>query len=171
MEDRVLIAYASRCGSTAEVAEAIGQVLREAGAVVDVRPVKDVHDLGPYRGVMIGSAVRMGKLLPEALRFAKGHQDDLRRMKATAYFVVCATIIEDTPQNREQAATFPRPLCEIRQPVSVGLFAGRVDPSKMEFPWNLMCRLFMKGTMAPGDGRDWDAIRAWAGDVRGLMVS
>ncbi len=54
VEDKILVAYASRAGSTGEVAEAIGQVLCEAGAAVDVRLAKGVTDLSPYRAVVEG---------------------------------------------------------------------------------------------------------------------
>jgi menaquinone-dependent protoporphyrinogen oxidase len=69
MNNRILIAYGTRCGSTGGVAEAIGQVLSIGGAAVDVRLVKDVNDLSPYQAVMVGSAIRMGKWLPEAVEF------------------------------------------------------------------------------------------------------
>src|SRR5687768_12109848 len=65
----ILVTYASRGGSTAGVAEAIGRTLAERGLEVDVRPMDAVHDLAPYRAVVAGSAVRRERWLPEALRF------------------------------------------------------------------------------------------------------
>lgn len=62
MNERILVAYATKAGSTAEVAEVIGQVLRETGATVDVLPARAVEDLTPYRAVIIGSAVRMERI-------------------------------------------------------------------------------------------------------------
>ena len=62
MPARILVAYASRAGSTAEAAEAIGQVLRDRGVEVDVQSVKAVH------------GVWVGKPLPEAVRFAAAHR-------------------------------------------------------------------------------------------------
>jgi menaquinone-dependent protoporphyrinogen oxidase len=169
MVDKILIAYVSKAGSTGEVAEVIGQVLREAGAVVDVYPVKDVQDLSPYRSAIIGSAVRMGKLLPDAVRFAQEHQEELKRMTA-AYFLVCATMKEDTPEHREQVAAYLHPLCDIRPPADVGLFAGKVDPEKMAIFWRLMCGLSKDGVMTPGDFRDWEAIRAWARNLAPALI-
>ena len=74
MSNKILVAYASRTGSTAEVAEAIGQTLAESGAQVDVLPVQDIKDLAPYRAVVAGSAIRGGKWLPEALQFMQTYQ-------------------------------------------------------------------------------------------------
>ena len=77
MGNKILIAYASACGSTGEVAEAIGQELCSAGAAVDVRLAKRVSDLGPYRAVVVGSAIRMGRWLPEAVKFVETHREAL----------------------------------------------------------------------------------------------
>jgi menaquinone-dependent protoporphyrinogen oxidase len=71
MSHRTLIAYASRAGSTAEVAEAIGEVLRESGIDVDVRSVKDVPDVAGYNSLVLGSAIWAGRPLPEMRRFVK----------------------------------------------------------------------------------------------------
>ena len=71
MKNRLLIAYGSRCGSTGGVAEAIGQVLSKAGTAVDVRVVKDVNDLSPYQGVIVGSAIRNGQVAARGCRVCK----------------------------------------------------------------------------------------------------
>nr|HQD26703.1 flavodoxin domain-containing protein [Methanoculleus thermophilus] len=65
MAERILVAYATRYGSTADVAEAIGDELRKSGADVDVKPVGEVRDLSLYRAAVIGSPIYMGKWLPE----------------------------------------------------------------------------------------------------------
>jgi len=71
MSKKVLLAYASRAGSTAEVAERIGNILKGLGFDVDVKSVKEVTDVTGYDSIVIGSAVRMFKLLPETVKFAK----------------------------------------------------------------------------------------------------
>src|SRR5688500_3500374 len=94
MTNHMLVAYASRAGSTAEVAEAIGEVLREAGAEADVRPVQAVEGLAGYDALVLGSAIWVGKPLPEALRFAAAQQRALANLPV-AYFVLCDTLRED----------------------------------------------------------------------------
>jgi len=164
--NKILVAYASRAGSTGEVAEAIGKVLCDGGAAVDVRLAKEVTDLSPYRAVVVGSGIRVGKWLPEAVEFVEGHREALSRMPV-AYFAVCLTLREDTEENRREVAAYLDPVREVVQPVDVGLFAGVMDYSKLPFTFRLM----MKAMKSPeGDFRDWEAIRAWAGQVRARLV-
>ena len=162
MPARILVAYASRAGSTAEAAEAIGRVLRDRGAKVDVQPVKDLHGVSGYDALVLGSAVWIGKPLPEAVRFAAAHRDALARVPV-AYFILCDTLKEDTPANREIAQRYVEPLLKIKQPVTLGLFAGARDLSKVHplLRWFLMRVI----RLAEGDWRDWERIRAWAADL------
>ena len=166
VEDKILVAYVSRAGSTGEVAEAIGQVLCEAGAAVDVRLAKEVTDLSPYRAVVVGSGIRVGKWLPEAVQFVEQHQEALSRVPV-AYFLVCLTLRDDTEENRREVAAYLDPVREVVQPVDVGLFAGVMDYAKLPF----IFRLMMKAMGSPeGDFRDWEAIRDWAGQVSARLV-
>jgi menaquinone-dependent protoporphyrinogen oxidase len=136
---------------------------------VDVRLAKEMTDLSPYRAVVVGSGIRVGKWLPEAVQFVERHQEALRRMPV-AYFLVCLTLKDDTEENRRTVAAYLDPLREQGpqvQPVDVGLFAGVMDYSKLSF----MLRLMMKAMGSPeGDFRDWEAIRAWASQVRARLV-
>ncbi len=163
---RILIAYASRAGSTGEVAEAIGQVLCAGGVSVDVRLAKEVSDLGGYSAVVVGSAIRMGRWLPEAVRFVEQHQDALKTMPV-AYFQVSGFLKEDTPERRQEAATYLAPVRALVTPVSEGLFAGKMDYSKLSFFDRTIAR--MVGSVE-GDWRDWDAIRAWAEGLRPILL-
>jgi menaquinone-dependent protoporphyrinogen oxidase len=162
MTARILVAYASRAGSTAGAAEAIGQVLRDRGADVDVRSVKEVQGVGRYDALVLGSAVWVGKPLPEAVRFAAAHADALAPVPV-AYFILCDTLQEDTPANRATARRYVGPLMRIKQPVSLGLFAGARDLSQVHplLRWFLMRVI----GLAEGDWRDWEQIRAWAADL------
>lgn len=170
MDKKVLVVYASKCGSTGEVAGVVAEVLAKAGAVVDVRRVQDVRDLQGYSAVVIGSAARMQKLLPEAVSFAKKHRAALQKVN-TAYFSVGIGMKEDTPKNREETSLYLRPLCAIRAPAaSLGLFGGKIDISKLEGIYRLTFS-FAKDALPEGDYRDWDAIRAWAGEVAGQILA
>ena len=171
MNDKILVTYASRNGSTAGVAEAIGKTLAESGAQVDVLPMQDVKDLAPYRAVVAGSAIQAQQWLPEALLFVQSHRVELA-CKPFAAFMVCMTLAMKKGDYREQVAAWLDPVCAMVKPVSKGLFAGMLDISKIpSFGDRLKFRLSVKmGVWSEGDHRDWNAIRLWAENLRPLLL-
>ncbi len=167
MSEKILVAYASRLGATAGVAEEIGKTLSAAGLPVDVRPVQDVADLSPYRAVVAGSAIRGGTWLPEALQFVQTHQAELKR-RPFAAFLVCMTLsMKNAAQYRGHVSTWLEPVRALVHPVSEGLFAGALDIARIpSFGDRLKFRLsVLFGAWQEGDHRDWDAIRQWAADL------
>ena len=130
MNEKILVTYASRTGSTAGVAEAIGKTLAEGGAQVDVLPMQDVTDLIPYRAVVAGSAIQGGKWLPEAMQFMQTHQAALTH-KPFAVFLVCMTLAMGNGKYRQEVATWMEPVRRLVHPVSEGFFAGALDISKV----------------------------------------
>lgn len=165
MSTRILVAYASEFGSTAEVAETIGQVLRDAGAPVDVRSVVDVDTLSGYGAAIVGSAIYNGAWLPEAVHFVRVHAAALSRMPV-AYFVVCATMREDTPEHRQGTRSFLDPvLDQIPQvhPIDIGLFSGKIEPPRL--PWPVRLRMRLTTDLRRGDYRRWDDVRAWTSRI------
>lgn len=158
MSKRILITYASKRGSTGEVAEAIGKTLASTGARVDVLPIKKVTSLSDYQAVFVGSAIRVAKWLPEAADFVTENRAILQRVP-TAYFTVCMTMVEDTAASRARAAGFLEPVRTVLAPVAEGYFAGKVDPDNLSFLESTM----LKAKHVPqGDFRDWEKIASWA---------
>jgi len=164
---KILVAYATKAGSTAEVAAEIGRVIEsKGGCQVDVRPVGKLNGVDGYDAVVIGSAIRAGKWLPEATKFVEKHRDALGRVPV-ALFTVCLTMKDDTEENRRTVAAYLDPVREVVQPVEMGLFAGVMDYSKLPF----ILRLMMKAMKSPqGDFRDWEAITSWADNICPLLL-
>jgi menaquinone-dependent protoporphyrinogen oxidase len=171
MNDKILVTYASRNGSTVGVAEAIGRTLAESGAQVDVLPMQAVEDLALYRAVVAGSAIQAAQWLPEAMQFMQAHRAELVR-KPFAAFLVCMTLAMPKDHYREHVATWLAPVRALVHPVSEGLFAGALDISKIpSFGDRLKFRLSVTlGVWSEGDHRAWNAIHAWAEGLRSLLL-
>jgi menaquinone-dependent protoporphyrinogen oxidase len=166
VSNKILVAYASRAGSTAGVAEAIGKTLAESGAQVEVRPMKDVTDLAPYRAVVAGSAIQGGRWLPEAMQFVQTHQAALAQ-RPFAAFLVCMTLAMKNEQYHQGVTEWLEPVRALVKPVSEGFFAGALDLGKVpSLRKRLMFRLsVIFGVWTEGDHRDWSAVRAWANNL------
>ena len=165
MDNNILVTYASWTGSTADVAEAIGQGLRNGHTTVDVLPAREMLDLSPYCAVVVGSAIRRGQVHPDAMVFLELHQEALVKVPV-AYFIVCLTMKDDSEESRRRVAAYVdrmRQRVPQVQPVDVGLFAGVLNYSKL----SQLTALEMKRLNMPeGDFRDWQAIRDWAISLR-----
>lgn len=163
MEKRVLVTYVSKYGSTGGVADAIGKELCSKGMAADVVLMKNARNLSSYQGVVIGSPIYMGKWMSEALDFVKENKDSLRQVPV-AYFLVCLTLAKPTKENRAEVLSYMDPILhavpEIK-PVGIGTFAGALDYNNLSW----IFKKIMKSKGSPeGDFRDWNAIRAWAGE-------
>jgi menaquinone-dependent protoporphyrinogen oxidase len=162
----ILVAYATRAGSTYEIAERVAEVLRTQGAAVEVKPVSAVHELQSYSAVVVGSAIRMGHWLPEAVGFVRTNREALSRIPS-AYFVVSGLLRDDTPEMRREVLTFLDPVRALLEPVRIGLFAGKLDYSTIDG----FDRSIAEGvSSAQGDWRDWQAIDEWAHDLLPALV-
>ncbi len=161
MGKRVLVAYASKHGSTGGVADAIGKELCGRGLAADVALIRNAGDLGLYQGAVVGSAVYMGKWMPEAADFVKENRDILRRIPV-AYFLVCITMAKPTEESRAETLSYLEPVLrsvpEIR-PLGIGTFAGALAYSKLSW---INKRILKAKGVPEGDFRDWNGIRTWA---------
>jgi len=160
MENRVLVAYASKHGITAEIAEKIGDTLRQSGLQVDVLPAKSVKDMAPYRAVVLGSAVYIAMWRKEMVKFLQDNEKMLS--ERPLWFFSSGPMGKGDPVELLHGWRFPeaqRSLIERIKPRDITVFHGAIDLKKMNFleKWTL------KNVKAPiGDFRDWQAIASWA---------
>jgi menaquinone-dependent protoporphyrinogen oxidase len=160
MDKHILVAYASKYGGTEEIAERIGEVLRQAGLDTDVLPAGRVSDLAPYRAVVLGSGVYMGAWRKEAARFLKANEQALT--DRLVWVFSSGPTGEGDPEELADGWRFPaglRPVAQRIQPRDTVVFHGVLDEKKL----NLFQKWIINRVGAPlGDFRDWDAIAAWA---------
>lgn len=163
METRVLVAYASKYGATAEIAEAIGKGLREAGVPVDVKPARQARDLAVYSAVVLGSGVYMGRWRKDAAKFLKDNELTLGRKEL--WFFSSGPTAEGDPVEALNGWRLPSPqqaIADRVKPRDITVFGGAVDPTKLSG----FERWVLKNVKAPsGDFRDWDAIAAWTASI------
>jgi menaquinone-dependent protoporphyrinogen oxidase len=158
---RVLIAYATRCGSTFEIAQTMLQDLKGRGFAGDVSAAGKVTTLSGYDAVVVGSAVRFGKWLPEAVDFVRRYRAELNRMP-TAFFTVHMMNTGGDEASRKARMAYVDPARALVRPVGEVFFAGKMDSSRLSFGERLLCKV-MKARDA--DQRDWGAIHGWGKSV------
>jgi menaquinone-dependent protoporphyrinogen oxidase len=152
MAGPILVAYASRFGTTAEVAQAIAVALREQGLRVELLPAEEVDDLGPYSGVVLGGGIYIGRWHRDARGFVRLFEEELRRIPVAVFALGPVT---DRPNDQaDSEGQLRRNLERLPvKPFDVRVFGGAFDPAKVAFPFN---------RMPAADVRNWDTIRAWA---------
>jgi menaquinone-dependent protoporphyrinogen oxidase len=162
MSASVLVAYASRYGSTQEVAEAVAAALCESGLAVDTLRARDVGSLADYGAVVLGGPLYMNRWHKDARRFLS-RRDEALSERPVAVFALGPT--RDPCDEKEWQDSREQLAKELAKypwltPVAVEVFGGKFDPEKLPFPINLMA-----GQEPASDIRDWAAISAWAGGL------
>jgi menaquinone-dependent protoporphyrinogen oxidase len=161
----VLIAYATRYGSTAEVARFIARVLADAGLPTELLNVEERSDIEDVRALILGTPIRMEKPLPEILRFARDHGNIIGSVPCYV-FSLGAWMRNDTAESRDKTRGFLQPLLDITgEPAALAMFGGRIDYDLLSFMWRMVARRDDTGLMAEGDGRSWDEILAWSKSI------
>ena len=161
MQHNVLVTYATRYGSTSDVAEGVAEVLREHfGVHTIVSNVKDVNNIEAYDTVILGSSIFADRWLPEADRFLQRFQSELETNRKVAFFITCMTVEKEPKESARKITTYVADLHRHAiKPDVIGVFGGKIDHSlltEMEQYMTVIKRL------PDGDQRDWSQIREWA---------
>lgn len=160
MNNRILVAYASKRGATAEIAARIAATIEARNLRVDLCEVDDVTSVDAYSTVVLGSAVYIGRWQKEAVHFLEKNADALAAKEV--WIFSSGPTGEGDPVEQMDGWTLPeklKPVVEEIDPREVTIFHGKLDPDVL----NVMERWVIKNIKAPvGDFRDWEAIEAWA---------
>ncbi|MCL5997714.1 MAG: flavodoxin domain-containing protein [Chloroflexi bacterium] len=171
MANKVLVAYASKYGSTREVAEAVAATLRERGPGVDVQSVRDVQTLAAYSAVVLGAPLYFGAWHKDALHFLLQHREALAKLSVAVFAL--GPLHQGEQERQDSRAMLDKELAKSPwlRPVALDVFAGKFDPAKLHFADRLIASLPaspIHGMLAT-DLRDWTAIRAWASNLAAML--
>jgi menaquinone-dependent protoporphyrinogen oxidase len=167
MLSSVLIAFATRSGATAEVAEAMAAAMQEAGVSAEILPVSQVTSLTGREAVILGTPLYVGRFPSDFREFLRLHRDALSTMRP--WFFVLGPTRNDPKdfegarrQAERQLSHYPR-----LRPADLHIFGGRWSTASLPFPFNLLRRLPGNplSKIPQEDIRDWAAIRQWATSI------
>jgi menaquinone-dependent protoporphyrinogen oxidase len=155
----VLVAYATKHGSTAEIAERIAATLRDAGCDARAVDADEVKDLSQFRAVVLGSALYMQRLQGSARHFSRRHRDALRELPVWLFTSGPVGVSGDDTPGEPRSAVSMAERIGARGHV---MFGGRVPDD----PHSFMERAIVQRTPPEQrDSRDWDAVEAWARSI------
>lgn len=156
---KILVAVASKHGSTYEIAEVIVREFEAAGLVADLREINENPSLVGYDAAVIGSAVYMGRWMSEAQNFIETHQEKL--VELPVWLFSSGPLGDDLTEDEGE----PQNLAQLMADTSaIGhkVFVGKLDENELGLREKIVVRM----VKAPiGDFRDWDDIRDWTADV------
>lgn len=159
----VLVAYASKHGSTEGIAEAIAERLRELGRRAETRPV-DAADPADAEAVVLGSAVYAGSWMKQATEFAERNR--LALNEKPVWLFSSGPTGEEPPADVGVSEKQLTMLIQTIHPRDHRLFSGALDPKELGFLERQMVKAVKAQT---GDFRDWDEIVGYADEISGSL--
>lgn len=161
----VLVAAASKHGSTYEIADAIGERLRLRGLAVDVAHVEDVRSLDGYSAVILGSGAYFGRWRLPAVEFAHHHAAELRERPV---WLFSSGPLGTEPKPAPDDAVHVDELVASTGAREHHLFDGKLDLHELG---RIEKAIISSVHAEPGDFRDWVAIAAWADGIAAALTA
>lgn len=168
----ILVGYASVHGSTAEVAEFIGRLLRAYESNVTVSALNDVQDCSNYDLFVIGSAIHAGMWLQEMSLFLERCADALKS-HPTHMFITCIRVLEADGLQHSLEYYVHQPTLDKLGIDNIGVFAGKLDVDEIDWNERWLLASNYDGTESSKhvnhDYRDWLEIANWAHQIARSM--
>jgi menaquinone-dependent protoporphyrinogen oxidase len=167
MPSSVLVAYATRYGSTQEVAGEVAATLNAAGLEVDLQPMRKVRTLKNYRLVVMGAPIYLSLWHKDAHNFLLQHRQALLERPVAVFALGPLTTNERELQSSRHQLYKELAKHSWLAPVALEMFVGKYDPAKLRFPDKLVARTPASPLkdLPVTDLRDWTAIHAWASNL------
>ena len=157
---KILVAYASKYGSTKEIASKITERLKAGGNDVQLMDAQEVKDLHNYDAMIIGSGVYIGRWIKTAVKLVKKNTEALSRIPV--WFFSSGPTGEDDPLKETEGWIFPKALekeTAAIKPKDKALFKGAIYKEKLSGIHKWMVE---KIGAPEKDNRQWDKIDDWA---------
>ncbi|QII07980.1 protoporphyrinogen oxidase [Rhodococcoides fascians A25f] len=157
---RVLIATASRHGSTRELGQWLGTAMTArladtaTSATVDVRDAADVDSIAEYDAVVIGSGVYMGRWLGDARSLVAREQSEL---ETRPVWLFSSGPIGDSSPSAKSSNGSKAPWA-----IEHKVFGGKLDRSTLSRFERAVVRMINAGD---GDDRSRAEVDEWAGTI------
>jgi menaquinone-dependent protoporphyrinogen oxidase len=164
MDRNFLVTFASKYGATKEIAERIAEVLRQAELQTDVYPVDGIRDIKPYKAVILGSAVYVGKWRKDAVEFLQTHEKVLA--DRPVWLFSSGPTGNGDPVELVEGKRLPaalQPIADRIHPRDIAVFHGFINRDKINFIEKWTIKSLVKKPF--GDFRDWDSIASWATSI------
>ncbi|MCZ7554201.1 MAG: hypothetical protein M5U05_16750 [Anaerolineales bacterium] len=163
----VLVTYATRAGSTMEIAHRIATELEERDFAVNICPIKRVTSLVGYSHVVIGSAIRMGSPLPEITHFVEEYHSELRGIPLACFAVYLQHDGQDETSRKARLA-YLNPIRNLLSLQYEAFFTGVYDPTKVP---SIDAVIGNIAKTPVGDFRDWAAIKDWGQSIFSVSLT
>lgn len=163
MSKSVLVTYATRYGSTKEVAEKIAQIFIDNGYDVKIVPCKKVEMIDDYQFIIIGAPYYIGSMMKNAKNFLLKNQEILSK-KPVAFFAL-GPIGETEKDISETQNQLDKELKQIPwfKPISTVMFGGKYNPEKLRLldKFLTLPPASPLHNLAANDARNWEEIIDW----------
>ena len=159
MENSVLVGFATRYGSTEEVAQAIAATLGESGLDVDLKLISEVKTVDRYDAIVVGAPLFMFRWHKDALQFLSRNRDILIQRPLAIFALGPVHEPHDEGEWQDSWDQLNKELEKFPwlELLAIEMFGGKYAPEKLGFPLKLFA-----GAEPASDIRDWDAIRTWS---------
>ncbi len=192
---KILVAYSTNSGSTAEVAQVVADELIQSGHVAEVQPITEIKDVSGFDAVVVGAPMIFG-WHNTARKFVRKHAKELAEKKV-AYFACAMRLTEVLGESlpliplvldpnlaanpekpgslsfKERFTTtgyYLKPMLNAApavKPVNAAFFKGRLEMFRLKW-WQAAFVMFIVQAPA-GDYRDWDYIKSWGMSLSKLL--
>jgi menaquinone-dependent protoporphyrinogen oxidase len=133
---------------------------------VTVADIRTISSLEGYTAVVIGAPLYMGRLPAEVPKFTEQYREQLVNLPVAAFAVGFAPLSKEAGAVEQAMEILKNTLAPL-QPVASALFAGKLDPAKLNF----LTKKFMEVAKIPsGDHRNWDVIASWAKGLPKILI-